>query len=93
MSTESYDQLAIFAAVSRERRFTRAAVKLGMSQPALSRGRAPAARHRVPVRRDQHRASVAQRIPRQAGRQVTHYGTRRPAASTVPPWDWVLRDL
>ena len=31
MPTESYDQLAIFAAVSRERRFTRAAAKLGMS--------------------------------------------------------------
>lgn len=37
MGTESYDQLAIFAAVAQERSFTRAAAKLGMSQPALSR--------------------------------------------------------
>ena len=37
MSTESYDQLAIFSIVARERSFTRAAAKLGMSQPALSR--------------------------------------------------------
>jgi len=37
MSTESYDQLAIFSMVARERSFTRAAAKLGMSQPALSR--------------------------------------------------------
>ncbi|MCH2340203.1 LysR family transcriptional regulator [Pseudomonas sp. NPDC047963] len=37
MTTESYDQLAIFAAVAQERSFTRAAAKLGMSQPALSR--------------------------------------------------------
>ena len=37
MPTESYDQLAIFAIVARERSFTRAAAKLGMSQPALSR--------------------------------------------------------
>jgi len=37
MTVESYDQLAIFSAVARERSFTRAAAKLGMSQPALSR--------------------------------------------------------
>ncbi len=37
MSIESYDQLAIFSVVARERSFTRAAAKLGMSQPALSR--------------------------------------------------------
>jgi DNA-binding transcriptional LysR family regulator len=37
MATESYDQLAIFSVVARERSFTRAAAKLGMSQPALSR--------------------------------------------------------
>lgn len=37
MSTESYDQLAVFSVVARERSFTRAAAKLGMSQPALSR--------------------------------------------------------
>ena len=37
MTTEHYDQLAIFAAVAQERSFTRAAAKLGMSQPALSR--------------------------------------------------------
>lgn len=37
MPIESYDQLAIFAVVARERSFTRAAAKLGMSQPALSR--------------------------------------------------------
>lgn len=37
MTTESYDQLALFAAVAKERSFTRAAAKLGMSQPALSR--------------------------------------------------------
>lgn len=34
---ESYDQLAIFATVAHERSFTRAAAKLGLSQPALSR--------------------------------------------------------
>ncbi|MDR1075013.1 MAG: LysR family transcriptional regulator [Xanthomonadaceae bacterium] len=37
MSTERYDQLAIFSVVAQERSFTRAAAKLGMSQPALSR--------------------------------------------------------
>ncbi|KJZ64524.1 LysR family transcriptional regulator [Pseudomonas fluorescens] len=37
MTAESYDQLAIFSAVAQERSFTRAAAKLGMSQPALSR--------------------------------------------------------
>jgi DNA-binding transcriptional LysR family regulator len=37
MTTESYDQLAIYSIVARERSFTRAAAKLGMSQPALSR--------------------------------------------------------
>jgi DNA-binding transcriptional LysR family regulator len=37
MTVESYDQLAIFSAVAHERSFTRAAAKLGMSQPALSR--------------------------------------------------------
>jgi DNA-binding transcriptional LysR family regulator len=37
MTTESYDQLANFSVVARERSFTRAAAKLGMSQPALSR--------------------------------------------------------
>jgi DNA-binding transcriptional LysR family regulator len=37
MSIENYDQLAIFSVVARERSFTRAAAKLGMSQPALSR--------------------------------------------------------
>lgn len=37
MSIESYDQLALFAVVARERSFTRAAARLGMSQPALSR--------------------------------------------------------
>ena len=37
MTAESYDQLAIFAAVAQERSFTRAAARLGMSQPALSR--------------------------------------------------------
>lgn len=37
MSTESYDQPAIFAVVARERSFARTAAKLGMSQPALSR--------------------------------------------------------
>lgn len=37
MATESYDQLAIFSVVAQERSFTRAAAKLGMSQPALSR--------------------------------------------------------
>ena len=37
MAAESYDQLALFAVVARERSFTRAAAKLNMSQPALSR--------------------------------------------------------
>jgi DNA-binding transcriptional LysR family regulator len=37
MATESYDQLAIFSVVARERSFTRAAAQLGISQPALSR--------------------------------------------------------
>lgn len=37
MTVESYDQLAIFSAVAQERSFTRAAARLGMSQPALSR--------------------------------------------------------
>ncbi|AFM34789.1 MULTISPECIES: LysR family transcriptional regulator [Stutzerimonas stutzeri subgroup] len=37
MPVESYDHLAIFAVVARERSFTRAAAKLSMSQPALSR--------------------------------------------------------
>lgn len=37
MAIENYDLLATFAVVARERSFTRAAVKLGMSQPALSR--------------------------------------------------------
>lgn len=37
MSADSYDQLAIFSVVARERSFTRAAAKLGVSQPALSR--------------------------------------------------------
>lgn len=37
MTSEGYDQLAVFALVARERSFTRAAAKLGMSQPALSR--------------------------------------------------------
>jgi DNA-binding transcriptional LysR family regulator len=37
MSIEGYEQLAIFSIVARERSFTRAAAKLGMSQPALSR--------------------------------------------------------
>lgn len=37
MPTESYDQLAIFSVVARERSFTHAAAKLGISQPALSR--------------------------------------------------------
>jgi len=37
MTGESYDQLAVFALVARERSFTRAAAQLGMSQPALSR--------------------------------------------------------
>ncbi|MBC3362305.1 LysR family transcriptional regulator [Pseudomonas sp. SWRI154] len=37
MTTERYDQLAIFSTVAQERSFTRAAAKLGMSQPALSR--------------------------------------------------------
>jgi DNA-binding transcriptional LysR family regulator len=36
MTKESYDQLAIFSVVARERSFTRAAAKLGLSQPALS---------------------------------------------------------
>lgn len=37
MAAQSYDQLAIFSVVARERSFTRAAAKLGLSQPALSR--------------------------------------------------------
>lgn len=37
MTVESYDQLAIFSAVAQERSFTRAAARLAMSQPALSR--------------------------------------------------------
>ena len=37
MTVESYDQLALFAVVAQERSFTRAAARLGMSQPALSR--------------------------------------------------------
>ena len=37
MSIEGYEQLAMFSIVARERSFTRAAAKLGMSQPALSR--------------------------------------------------------
>ena len=37
MTVESYGQLAIFAVVTQERSFTRAAARLGMSQPALSR--------------------------------------------------------
>lgn len=37
MTVESYDLLAIFSAVAKERSFTRAAARLGMSQPALSR--------------------------------------------------------
>ena len=37
MTVESYDQLAILAVVAQERSFTRAAARLGMSQPALSR--------------------------------------------------------
>ena len=37
MSVDNYDQLAIFSAVAQARSFTRAAAKLGMSQPALSR--------------------------------------------------------
>jgi len=37
MTVESYDQLVIFSAVAQERSFTRAAARLGMSQPALSR--------------------------------------------------------
>ncbi|MDH4556187.1 LysR family transcriptional regulator [Pseudomonas sp. BN417] len=37
MTVDSFDQLAIFATVAQERSFTRAAAKLGMSQPALSR--------------------------------------------------------
>jgi len=37
MATDHYDQLALFCTVARERSFTRAAAKLGMSQPALSR--------------------------------------------------------
>ena len=36
MPRESFDALAIFAAVARERSFTRAAAKLGISQSALS---------------------------------------------------------
>jgi len=37
MSSENYDQLSIYSVVARERSFTRAAAKLRMSQPALSR--------------------------------------------------------
>ena len=37
MTVESYDPLAIFSVVAQERSFTRAAARLGMSQPALSR--------------------------------------------------------
>ncbi|WP_374438021.1 LysR family transcriptional regulator [Pseudomonas panipatensis] len=37
MPTESYGQIAIFSVVAQERSFTRAAAKLNMSQPALSR--------------------------------------------------------
>ncbi|MGF6110296.1 DNA-binding transcriptional LysR family regulator [Pseudomonas frederiksbergensis] len=37
MTVESYDQLAMFSAVARERSFSRATARLGMSQPALSR--------------------------------------------------------
>ncbi|MFW9265872.1 LysR family transcriptional regulator [Pseudomonas sp. NR3] len=37
MTSERYDLLAIFCAVAQERSFTRAAARLGMSQPALSR--------------------------------------------------------
>ena len=37
MTVESYDQLVIFAVVAQERSFTRAAARLGLSQPALSR--------------------------------------------------------
>lgn len=37
MSADRYDQLAIFSIVAQERSFTRAAARLGMSQPALSR--------------------------------------------------------
>lgn len=37
MAIDSYDLLATFAVVARERSFTRAAAKLGLSQPALSR--------------------------------------------------------
>ena len=36
MARESFDVLAVFAAVARERSFTRAAAKLGVSQSALS---------------------------------------------------------
>lgn len=41
MTTERYDQLALFAIVAQERSFTRAAARLGMSQPALSRAMRP----------------------------------------------------
>ncbi|MNE08158.1 HTH-type transcriptional regulator DmlR [compost metagenome] len=37
MTVESYDQLAIFSAIAQERSFTRAAARLGMTQPDLSR--------------------------------------------------------
>ena len=37
MPAGNYDHLATFSVVARERSFTRAAAKLGMSQPALSR--------------------------------------------------------
>ena len=37
MAVENYEQLAIFSVVAQERSFTRAAARLGISQPALSR--------------------------------------------------------
>jgi hypothetical protein len=75
MTTESYDQLAIYSVVARERSFTRAAAKLGMSQPALSRtirnleerlsdrgGDAFAGSGFTAIRGDQRRIGVTQRI-------------------------------